>query len=245
MSTVYCYIDGFNLYHAIAALQIPRYKWLDLRALASTYCGPDDSLARVMYFSALMKWAPQKQRRHKEYIRALVTRGVEPVLSKFQRSNKHCQVRDRYCDFWEEKQTDVGIAARMIGDVASDRPDKVILISADSDQVPAIATMRAMDPHLEVLVLCPPGRGGHARELRQVAHEFREIAAGALPRCILPRNVRDGRGTVVARAPAEYGVPDTRPHSSAATASQFGQKCGQNDGSAEDTMGKVSSKSAS
>ncbi len=46
---VACYIDGFNLYHAIAALADPLLKWTDLRALAHSYLRDDDVLVRVVF----------------------------------------------------------------------------------------------------------------------------------------------------------------------------------------------------
>jgi len=53
-------------------------------------------------------------------------------------------------------------------------------------------------------VLLQFGRGNQSRELRQVAHTFKEISVGLLYRCLFPRNVLDGDGRVLARSPAKY-----------------------------------------
>ena len=41
------YIDGFNFYHAVAALNRPEIKWLNLRKLAESFCGAGDKLEIV------------------------------------------------------------------------------------------------------------------------------------------------------------------------------------------------------
>jgi hypothetical protein len=53
---VACYIDGFNLYHAIADLGKPHLKWVDLFALAQSLCRAEETLVKVAYFSAYATW---------------------------------------------------------------------------------------------------------------------------------------------------------------------------------------------
>jgi hypothetical protein len=203
------YIDGFNLYHAIDKLDRPHLKWLNLRALAESFLRPEDEVLEIVYFSAHMVWDQQKLRRHKEYIKALETVGVEPVLSRFLRTDKYCQKNDCYCFFREEKQTDVGFAVRMLTDALSpDGPQRVVLVTADSDQVPTIGAIRGLAPKVGILVASPPGRKEVAGELVRVSPEHREIEPGRLERCLFPRNVRNAKGTVVARCPALYNHPE-------------------------------------
>jgi len=52
MRKVIAYIDGFNLYHAIDDLRKPHLKWLDLKALAASICGENETLVATKYFSA-------------------------------------------------------------------------------------------------------------------------------------------------------------------------------------------------
>ena len=202
-----CYIDGFNLYHAIDALEIDYLKWLNLKALAETFLRPDDVLDSVVYFSAYMVWDKVKYGRHLEYTAALKTVGVEPVMSKFLRSDKHCVRNDRWCTFTEEKQTDVSFSARVLSDVLTKGVKRVILMTADSDQVPTIATVRGLSSDTSVLVACPPGRESIAKELRFIAHDEREISRGRLERCLFPRNVRNAKGTVAGKCPAKWEHP--------------------------------------
>ena len=75
MTRVACYVDGFNLYHAVNDLNRPHLKWLDIRALAQSICRPRD-LAKTAYFSAYATWLPDKYARHREYVAALKETGV-------------------------------------------------------------------------------------------------------------------------------------------------------------------------
>ncbi len=50
---VISFIDGFNLYHAVASLQRPELKWLDLRSLSKVFLGSlSEELIQIFYFSA-------------------------------------------------------------------------------------------------------------------------------------------------------------------------------------------------
>jgi uncharacterized LabA/DUF88 family protein len=59
---------------------------------------------------------------------------------------------------FEEKETDVRIATRMISDVVNDRCDISILVSADSDLVPPIEFIREHKPNHKIFVYFPPNR---------------------------------------------------------------------------------------
>jgi hypothetical protein len=119
MARVACYVDGFNLYHAIDELERNDIKWLDLRTLAETFLQPGDELLRVTYFTALLNWNKEKRQRHVHYLRALRYRGVEVVESYFQRVDRRCRRSGNRCPFDSEKQTDVAIAIRVYTDSRS------------------------------------------------------------------------------------------------------------------------------
>jgi uncharacterized LabA/DUF88 family protein len=198
------YIDGFNLYHAIKALRRPELKWLDLTALARSFLEKRDTLVNVVHFTALKPKDGDKYHRHLAYIAACEAVGVEVIRSKFQRDNKYCEAFSRYCDFDEEKRTDVAFAVRVLRDVQSGAVDRVILITADSDQIPLVEEIRESFATVKVEIAAPPGRLKQARQLCGSATRFHEISAGRLGTCPLPRNVTDERGGVVARCPSKY-----------------------------------------
>ena len=206
MSRVCCYIDGFNLYHAIDALGRPELKWLSLMALAKCFLGKNESIVSVTYFTAVMRWNPAKAQRHREYIAALVASGVEVIESRFQKSGKYCKAYDRYCDFYEEKQTDVAFAVRVLSDALRGICNRALLMTADSDQIPLVQELRERCPTVSVEILAPPGRLQQARQLCDLASGFREITPGRLGTCRLARNVPDESGKVVACCPALYNT---------------------------------------
>ena len=61
------FIDGFNLYHALANKRFYRYKWLDLSGLAEKFITKKDRIEDIYYFTALATWSAEKVRRHKLY----------------------------------------------------------------------------------------------------------------------------------------------------------------------------------
>jgi len=74
---VICFIDGFNLYHAINRLNTPHLKWLNLWSLSSVFIRPkSQKLVDVIYFSAYADWLPQSKKRHTQYVKALISSKV-------------------------------------------------------------------------------------------------------------------------------------------------------------------------
>lgn len=204
MSRTSYYVDGFNLYHAIAPLARPELKWLNLRALAASFLSSEDTLAEVAYFTAMLMWNAEKCRRHRAYIDALSAYGVTVVESKFIKSNRFCRQYERYCNFHEEKQTDVALAVKVLRDAQGGSIERAILVTADSDQIPLVRELRESFPTLSVEIAAPPGRMREARELCSIASRFSEISPGRLRTCLLPRNVTDREGRIVAVCPARY-----------------------------------------
>ena len=206
MSKVSVYIDGFNLYHAIAALEDQRLKWVNFKALAESFLRPGEKLERVAYFTAVLKWDKQKQDRHVNFIAAQRALRVDVIESHFRKLDRHCRQMDRYCRRDEEKQTDVSIALEAFADAMLDRYDRAILITADSDQVPLVRAIRAHFPTKHVTLAVPPGRGEGARELGSVVHDRTPIHANRLRGCLLPQNVYNLAGKLVAQRPAVYSL---------------------------------------
>ena len=158
----------------------------------------------MTYFPAVLKWSTEKYQRHMAYISALEASGVEVIQSKFLKSSKYCRGNDQYCEFNEEKQTDVALAVRILADAYAGLADKVILVTADSDQIPMVQHVRTSFPRVSIMIAAPPGRLRVARELCSVASDFKEITEGRLRNCLLARNVPDAAGVIVARCPLRY-----------------------------------------
>jgi hypothetical protein len=159
------FVDGFNLYHALDYthegpnhFRYGRFKWLNLHRLASLYVGRLDTLEKVLLFTALATWDPGKLARHKLFIRANENAGVEVTYGEFKRKDKHCHVcKGKYKTF-EEKQTDVNIALSLFRLAVTDRYDRAVIVSGDTDLIPAIKAVRATFPQKQIGVIIPIGR---------------------------------------------------------------------------------------
>lgn len=202
---VACYVDGFNLYHAVDALGQPGLKWADLDSLARSYLREGDELVRTVFFTALSTWDKAKRGRHVGYINALEHTGVKVLKSNFDRVPKWCHASSQWCKIREEKQTDVAIAVEMLADCYRLGIDRILLLSADSDQIPAVATIRAEFPNVIVFLIAPPKRLSVARELGATCSGITELTAGRLRDHSLPLEIRDRRGRLIASRPAAYG----------------------------------------
>ncbi len=91
----------------------------------------------------------------------------------------------------EEKRTDVNIAVYMLDDAYQGRCDRIVLVSGDSDLVPAIRMVRARFPSIKTTVYVPaqaPQRA-HAVELRTAAHASRELPLNLLSKAQFPTGV--------------------------------------------------------
>lgn len=201
------YVDGFNLYHAVEDLEKPHLKWLSLTLLGKTFLSPEDALTKVCYFSALQLFHQDKSKRHKRYIAALEATGVTTVLSKFLTSSKYCRKNDQYCEFKEEKQTDVAFSVQILSDAIDGSIDKAILVTADSDHVPLVKALLARFPHIEIILAAPPGRMRQARELGKLFNKRVELTEGRMLTCLLPRVVHNAAGHVAATCPLDYARP--------------------------------------
>lgn len=199
------YIDGFNAYHAIVALHEPRLKWLDYWSL-SHGLARDGEVARVVFYTAISPWSPEKRARHTNYIAALRATGVEVVESIFTRPRKWCQGQKRYCKNYEEKQTDVAIATDILADCFEDKVDKIMLVTADSDQIPLVSRVRKLFPEKIVVLTAPPGRLEQARGLGEVCSGVTELKPKLLRAHLLPDEVHKPNGKIAARIPPEYQV---------------------------------------
>ena len=120
---VTAYIDGFNLYHAIDALNQPYLKWVNLWALASSFMKEYQVLTAVNYYSAYASWLPDAHARHRQYTDALRCFGVTVQISEFRDRQQECyRCRNQWTSH-EEKQTDVRMAVDIVSDCLEDKFD--------------------------------------------------------------------------------------------------------------------------
>ena len=203
-SRVIVYIDGFNLYYGV--LKFSRDKWLDI-ARYFELLRPHDSIQRIRYFTALS--SDGKSQDQLTYLKALETRPmVNTILGRYKKKSVKCLVqtcsviqRDRIFKSQEEKRTDVNIAVSMLDDAYQNLCDHLIVVSGDSDLVPAVNMVKSRFPSKEVTVYVPsrsPVRGA-AVELRAAADKHRDLPLNLLKIAQLPASVPDGSGGFIVK----------------------------------------------
>lgn len=180
------YVDGFNLYHGLMQARLGRSRWLDLNAMSRSLLGGTRRLKLVRYFTTRVRDRPGDAERQSVYIDALRSRGgVEIDFGFFLRKKDiECsQCQNSWPDY-EEKKTDVNIAVRLLNDAFDDRFDLALIVSGDSDLVPAVESVKTRHPDKRLIVAFPPMR--RSFDLEVAAHASfgirnRQIRASRLP----------------------------------------------------------------
>lgn len=171
MAKVYFLVDGFNLYHALDTN--PDYhcfKWLNLTKLARCFVLGKDTLEGVEYFTTLATWDPAKVLRHKIFIKANEAQGVKVTYGEFKRKQRKCSECGKLVRSFEEKQTDVNIAIRLFELAVQDKYDKAIIISGDTDLIPAVKAVQKTFPAKKIGVVIPIGRASEDLKLQTDFH---------------------------------------------------------------------------
>ena len=209
MIRVAAYIDGYNLYHAIDRTNQPHLKWLDLWALCDRFV-PNLSarLTAVHYFSAYATWLPKQANRHRAYVAALEATGVISHMARFKEKDRRCPLSS--CGHrWkghEEKETDVHLALALLDHAYKDQYDRALIVSRDSDLVPAARMVRSAFPSKEVFSVAPPG-SGHSNDMLKVCDGKKHtIRRKHLAACLLPDRIPLPDGNEIVR-PSRYDPP--------------------------------------
>ncbi len=202
---VISFVDGFNLYHAIDRLKRPELKWLNLRALSQLLIrARTEKLTSVYYFSAYATHMPELvQKRHQNYVRALELQGIQPVLGNFKNKNRKCpDCRYKWIGH-EEKETDVNIALFLLDLAYRNIFDRALVISNDSDLVPAIKMVKERFPEKRITTVAPP-QCKHSNELINASSDKTKINIQHLERSLLPAVVSDASRLISVSRPLEY-----------------------------------------
>jgi uncharacterized LabA/DUF88 family protein len=190
------YIDGFNLYYG--AVKNTPYRWLDLSKLCKLLL-PHDQINGIKYFTAKVKALPQdpgQPMRQQTYLRALATiPNVEIFYGRFV-SHKIWMPRADGSGFVEvikaeEKGSDVALAVHLLHDAHLDDCETAVVISNDTDLIPAIRIVRDQLGK-KVGLLCP-----HKRMSKSLVSEVafcKKIREGVLQASQFPSLLRDAVG---------------------------------------------------
>jgi uncharacterized LabA/DUF88 family protein len=173
---VITYIDGFNLYFGIrreaikrGSLDAPdpgwyRYMWLDLNAMCNRMLTNRQQLVAIKYFTAPITGSMGKQGRQNAYLDAIRTLPlIEITFGRFEPDRKECDKCGHPAYHPQEKKTDVNIATALICDALEEKYDTAIIVTGDSDLVPAIEAVKTLRPDKRFVAAFPPNR--YSKEL--------------------------------------------------------------------------------
>lgn len=195
------YIDGFNLYYG--ALKGTKFKWLDLVSLFAKI-RPHDNIVIIRYFTAMVTGANRVKQ--ETYLSALATTPiVEVVLGRYKNKTVTCAYSPcthpgkRLFEVPEEKRTDVNIAIYMLDDAYQDIFDQAVVVSGDSDLVPAVRMVRTRFPQKKIFVYVPSNNPvrSYAVELRSAANKSRDLPVNLLQFSQFESQIQDGSGGMI------------------------------------------------
>ena len=207
------YIDGFNLYHALDALNEPHLKWVNLDKLASTLAkSRSQQVISINYFSAFATFYQNtnlhgRLARHQAYVRALESKGVICTMGNFAKRDWIFRGK-QYKATWrrrEEKQTDVAIGVHVIRDAFKNSFATAWILSCDADMLPIFREAKKEFPSKSFITVAPPGRAHH-KELLNNSDGKVSVKASQIRKALFG-NVVMKNGVVVAKRPTEYRPP--------------------------------------
>lgn len=193
------FIDGFNLYHSVRAAEklLPntQLKWLDIPSLCKSYLqmiGGGAQLEEIHYFSAyadhLQHEAPDKPERHRKFVRALTASKVIAHIGRFYSKQVWSHKQNMWLDAYEEKETDVAIACKVLSLAQRNALDVAVLITGDSDFSPLARTFKQDFPNKEIRFAFPFAR--ISKELKQICPDSFTISKETYQKHQFPDQVR-------------------------------------------------------
>jgi uncharacterized LabA/DUF88 family protein len=177
-------IDGFNLYHSVRQasrdLKGASTRWLDIKKLCSSYIylfGKTAVFEEIYYFSALAKHLETRDsditKRHKDFIKCLEATGVIAEIHRFKKKSLSCpSCKHKFCRY-EEKETDVAVAVKLLELFIADSCDIVVLVTGDTDLAPAVRATDKLFANKKVVFAFPYKRKN--QELAKLAPDSFEI----------------------------------------------------------------------
>lgn len=151
------YVDGFNFYYGLRSeRRWKKYYWLDLVKFFDMFMKENQELVAVKYFSARVNDL-EKSRNQNAFFQA---NNENPrfhlILGKYLKKSIECYNCHRIIHTFEEKESDVRIATQIVADAYQNNCDIAIVVSADSDMIPAIEL--AKEAGKQVYAYFPPNQ---------------------------------------------------------------------------------------
>ena len=199
------FIDGFNLYHSIRDVEKvikSKVRWLDLTSLMSSYLehlSIDAKLQDIYFFTAIrnhvVKTNPESVQRHQTYLKALESSDIQVIKGKFKRGQNFCKACNKLNEKYEEKETDVHIAIKIIEMAMTNSLDAIVIVSGDTDLIPAVDLVQKYFPDIKLYVIFPHNRKNSAI-LSRISGSFK-LKVEAYKRHQLPDRIQDQSNLIV------------------------------------------------
>lgn len=178
------FVDGFNIYHALNKHHYKKYKWLNIYSLGESLLSQNVlELKSVYLFTALTHWNHKKVVKHRTYLNALEHYSVKVVKGTFRKKDKYCPLCKQKSISYEEKETDVNIALHLLKLAYDNEYDVAMVLSGDSDLVPAIKEVKKRFKK-EVFLVIPPQAKAENLKLNSDRHiklKKRHLESNQLP----------------------------------------------------------------
>ncbi len=140
-------------------------KWLDVSSLMNSFLPHIQGkveLEEIYFFTAIRdherKNNHQTVKRHERYLKIIESKGVQIVHGKFKETIRCCKKCGRNYVKYEEKETDVNIAVKLVELAYLNKADVFIIVSGDTDLIPGIDLVNRQFSDKEVYVVFPYGR---------------------------------------------------------------------------------------
>nr|WP_289018714.1 NYN domain-containing protein [uncultured Ornithinimicrobium sp.] len=185
------FVDGFNLYHGLHEHSQRKLLWLDLWALSESLLKSGQTLESVRYFTARVRNDPQGAARQQTYLAALKATGVTVVEGRFSEKWVDCRKCGSRRRSYEEKETDVNLCLAMLESATAGEYDMALVVTGDSDIVPAVRAVRRLDPGIRQVAVFPPKR--FSDELKRAVDASMHLGIAKIRQAQLPPVVVDGQ----------------------------------------------------
>ncbi len=194
MTNVSFLIDGFNIYHStndVLRKTHQNVKWLNIKSLCDSYLpliSKDAVNKSIYYFSAYANHTSHETvNRHKLFVKALESTGINVIINRFKKTSvycHHCKMRSTH---HEEKRTDMAIGIKILEVMLINEADVVVLVSGDTDMIPAIQMAKKYYPGKEIIALFPFKRDN--AEMRQATDRHFKIKPNTYARHQFPDEI--------------------------------------------------------
>ena len=195
---VIVYVDGFNFYYGLKERKWRKYYWLDMVKFVEKLLRPHQHLIEVRYFSAKPTDFNKSKRQDAFFQANKLNSKFSLHLGKYLTKNIICKYCNNTIHSFEEKETDVRMAISMLTDVYQRKCDVTMIISADSDLVPLIESIREIDPAHKIIICFPPNR--YSSNLQKWSNGVKKLIDWKLyEECLLPETIALPNGFVLQR----------------------------------------------